>query len=102
MATEKTDIVAARVIKVDQIKEEPEEKKEDYCWNSIAKDEPKALQHSVKEEDDVDEVLDPPLAVYVQPMEEQQGGCIEETKSTISVVPRLSNACAFVESNQYA
>ncbi|GLH16044.1 Protein of unknown function [Gryllus bimaculatus] len=85
MATEKTDIVAARVIKVDQ-----------------AKDEPKALQHSVKEEDDVDEVLDPPLAVYVQPMEEQQGGCIEETKSTISVVPRLSNACAFVESNQYA
>ncbi|GLH12438.1 Protein of unknown function [Gryllus bimaculatus] len=78
---EETDLLAENIIKVEEIKEEHADNEEDYCWNSIAKDEPSDSLHSVKEEDNKDdEELEPPLAVFVQPLEEQEGVCIEETK----------------------
>ncbi|GLH12437.1 Protein glass, partial [Gryllus bimaculatus] len=106
---EETDLLAENIIKVEEvdsscsfhmflsdfknsikvakimIKEEHADNEEDYCWNSIAKDEPSDSLHSVKEEDNKDdEELEPPLAVFVQPLEEQEGVCIEETKDPLA------------------
>ncbi|KAK7871468.1 hypothetical protein R5R35_010847 [Gryllus longicercus] len=72
---EDIDLLAENIIKIEEFKEEPVDEKEDYCWNSIAEDEPTALQHSVKE--DKDEELEPSLAVFVQPLEKQEGAFIE-------------------------
>ncbi|GLH09561.1 Protein of unknown function [Gryllus bimaculatus] len=63
------------------MKEEPVDEKEDCSWNTIAKAEPSALQHSIKE----DQELEPPVAVFVQPMVKQEGACIEETEVRLHV-----------------
>ncbi|GLH16052.1 Krueppel-like factor luna [Gryllus bimaculatus] len=106
---EKIDIVAECIIKVEQIKEEPVDKKEDCCWNSIAKDEPKPLQHSVKEEED--DELDPPLAVFVQPMGKQRGACIEEAMdplvsccsgASIPTIKQEITSCSPVDGGSYS
>ncbi|KAK7789250.1 hypothetical protein R5R35_000379 [Gryllus longicercus] len=87
---EEVDLLAENIIKIEEIKEEPVDEKEDYCWNSIVKDEPSTIQHSVKEEDDKhDEELDPPFAVFVQPTEKQEGA-VEETKVWISCRPTFT------------
>ncbi|GLH13356.1 GL14493 [Gryllus bimaculatus] len=62
---EDVDLLAENIIKIEEIKEEPVDEKEDYCWNSI-------------------EELDPPFAVFVQPVEKQEGA-IEETKDPLAI-----------------
>ncbi|GLH12429.1 Protein of unknown function [Gryllus bimaculatus] len=59
------DLLAESIIKIEEIKEEPVDNKENYCWNSI-------------------EELEPPLAVFVQPVEDQGGACIEKTKDPLA------------------
>ncbi|KAK7789251.1 hypothetical protein R5R35_000378 [Gryllus longicercus] len=67
---EEVDLLAENIIKIEEIKEEPVDEKEDYCWNSI-------------------EELDPPFAVFVQPTEKQEGA-VEETKVWISCRPTFT------------
>ncbi|GLH11737.1 Uncharacterized protein GBIM_16500 [Gryllus bimaculatus] len=66
------------------IKEEPVVKEEDYSWNTIAKDEPSALRHSLKDGDRDDKELEPAFAVFVQPTGLQEAAFIEETKGPLA------------------
>ncbi|GLH11733.1 Escargot/snail protein homolog [Gryllus bimaculatus] len=64
--------------------EEPVVKEEDYSWNTIAKDEPSALRHSLKDGDRDDKELEPAFAVFVQPTGLQEAAFIEETKGPLA------------------
>ncbi|GLH12355.1 Protein of unknown function, partial [Gryllus bimaculatus] len=77
--------LAESIIKIEEIKEEPVDKKEDCCWNSIVKEEPSALQHSIID-DDTDEELEPPEAVFVYPVEKQEETFIEGTKGIFGIL----------------
>ncbi|KAK7874080.1 hypothetical protein R5R35_004624 [Gryllus longicercus] len=76
---EEVDLLAESIIKLEEMKEEPMDEKEDCYWNTIAKAEPSASQHSIKEDE-----LEPPVAVFVQPMVKQEGACIEETEDPLA------------------
>ncbi|GLH04072.1 Protein of unknown function [Gryllus bimaculatus] len=96
MANGELYLLAESSIKIEEVKEEPVFENEDYCWNSNAKVESSALQHSVKEEDINDEEeLEPPEVVFVEPTEEQGAApCIDETKigtCTPTLVKNLSS-----------
>ncbi|GLH12428.1 Protein of unknown function [Gryllus bimaculatus] len=71
------DLLAESIIKIEEIKEEPVDNKENYCWNSIVILNP-IMRYVMNEE------LEPPLAVFVQPVEDQGGACIEKTKDPLA------------------
>ncbi|GLH12354.1 Chorion transcription factor Cf2, partial [Gryllus bimaculatus] len=79
------DFLSESIVKIEEVKEEPMDKREDYCWNSIAKCEPGALDHSIKEENNKDDgEMEPPEAMFIEPIEKLKEAFIEETKDLLA------------------